>query len=322
MGFRAGIVGVIALLALAVPGASAVATAATKPPGLLRPKDLPGNLQQPQPAATFQSLSTPTVDAAACTETPASIGQANGAVSVQFSRVGDAAATIVLYENVAWFPSARVAKTVFARVAANNAAAVKCAALGFVPPKQTAPVDTVNVARVKFPKVGTASYAQTTGEATSTNHPTLVGFVSGPYIVLMGTTGPGQALSLKDLETSAARAQKRLPFSTPIPATTTTTAPKPLVVDPVASRCAEEGHVVSPSSSAVATLTFVNQTGQLLKIYWLDYTGARKPYGEVAAGARVAQVTYVGHDWLLADASGRCVKLVTTDAATTVTVSN
>ncbi len=312
----------LVLVGLAALGAVS-ALAATKSPGLLRPKDLPGNVQQAAPVMAFPTLSTSIVDAAACTETPQSIDGTLGAVTVQFSAPGAAQGATALYEYVAWFPNARTAKTAFAVLSKSDAAAVKCGTVGFIPPKATAPITTVTLHRVKFPPIGDRSFAQSNGAANSTTSSTAVTFVSGPYVALVGTPGIADSPGIKDLKTIVARAEKRLPISTPIPPTTSTTAPKPITVDPVASRCAEEGALVSPASSQEATIAFVNQTGEALRIYWLDFAGARKAYGELAAGATASQPTFVGHVWLLADQSDRCVRVATTDApAMTVTVGS
>jgi hypothetical protein len=97
---------------------------------------------------------------------------------------------------------------------------------------------------------------------------------------------------------------------------------KPLVVDPVISRCAEEGNVVSPGSTERANIKFVNQTDQALKIYWLDFAGGRKFYADLAAGASYTQATMTGHVWLVADGADKCVRVATADAeTTTVTVT-
>lgn len=111
------------------------------------------------------------------------------------------------------------------------------------------------------------------------------------------------------------------PTSASSVATTSTTA-TPLVVDPVASRCGEEGKIVSPGSTDNANIKFVNQTGQALRVYWLDFAGGRKSFADLAAGESYTQASFVGHAWLVADRADRCVRLATVDAASSpVTVT-
>jgi len=203
----------LALLAAILTFGAMPADATTQPPGLLRPTDLPDRLGQTQPARALPAITTVAVDARACTETPRRVTGGRGALVVQFSQPGDAAATTVLFEDVASFRSPRVARAAFSRLAKSAAAAATCGTLGFVPPGKTAPTSTVEVTRVEFPKIGSGSYAQTSGPPSAVNPVTTAAFVSGAYIVIVGTTGTPDAPSVHTLETIVGRARQRLTAS-------------------------------------------------------------------------------------------------------------
>ena len=61
----------------------------------------------------------------------------------------------------------------------------------------------------------------------------------------------------------------------------------------------------SKTGGAETTLTFVNKTPGPVRMFWLDTSGGRKPYGEVQPGESSAQNTYSGHVWLVEDAAGK-----------------
>ena len=107
----------------------------------------------------------------------------------------------------------------------DHAARLKCATVGFIPPGQTTVVATTSYQGAKFPKVGSGSYLESSGTPGTANTSTAVVIDSGAYIVSVRTFG-ADPITVKDLQTIAARAVKRLPVPTAIPATTTTAAPK------------------------------------------------------------------------------------------------
>ena len=96
----------------------------------------------------------------------------------------------------------------------------------------------------------------------------------------------------------------RLSTETPSPSSTTTLIP------PLQSpNCHSEPSLRSGPSFEATTITFENLTSQVVTIYWLDYGGERQLYSEVPPGAGVEQPTYMGHPWLVADSSGRCIDI-------------
>lgn len=305
-----------------VSPASAAAKPSAKAPGLLRRQDLTGGLQQVGATSASTTLSTPIVDSTACTETPQAVDGVKTVVAAQYAPVGAAVGTVALFETAVTFTNARAANAAYALLSKNAAAAIACPTVGFLPQGAATPAITLKFARVDFPKIAGGSYAATVTNANISSIPTTqVVFVSGSNLVIMAAIGTS-APSITDLKTIATHANQRLTVLMPVPTTTSTTTPKPLTVDPVTSHCADKGKVVSPSSSQAANIAFSNQTGQTLKIYWLDYTGARKPYGEVASGATATQATFVGHYWMLADATDKCARIASIDGPTfTMTVT-
>jgi VHL beta domain len=317
-----GLLGLLALLALPADlPAAAAATSSPKVPGLLRQQDIPGGMQQVGVTTAGTGFSTQVIDATACTETPQAVNAVKTYVAASFAPPGAAQGAIALFEAAASFTNPQAAKAGFALISSNVSNGIACPTVGFVPPGSTTPLVTFKFGRVTFPKIAGGTSAYTISGVSTPGLPTTeLVVLSKSNIVILGALG-ASAPSLADLKTIATRANKRLTALMPVPTTTsstttTTTAPKPLTVDPVASHCADEGKVVSPASSQAATITFSNQTTQTLKIYWLDYTGARKPYGEVAPGATTTQATFVGHYWMLADATDQCARIASIDGAT------
>lgn len=55
------------------------------------------------------------------------------------------------------------------------------------------------------------------------------------------------------------------------------------------------------------TIRFVNATSGTVGIYWLNYTGERVLYKQLAAGASYDQPTWNTHPWVALDGSGTCI---------------
>jgi dipeptidyl-peptidase-4 len=60
-------------------------------------------------------------------------------------------------------------------------------------------------------------------------------------------------------------------------------------------------------------LTFVNQTGGEVELFWLDPSGTRRSYGKLAAGGERAQHTFAGHVWEILDQTGRSLAVFEAD---------
>ena len=58
-----------------------------------------------------------------------------------------------------------------------------------------------------------------------------------------------------------------------------------------------------------------------MQLIWLNYSGQRQLYGQVAAHTKADQATWLTHPWIVADAQGTCLRLVVISATDqTVTV--
>jgi dipeptidyl aminopeptidase/acylaminoacyl peptidase len=78
------------------------------------------------------------------------------------------------------------------------------------------------------------------------------------------------------------------------------------------------------SSNGETWLTFINQTGGSVELFWLPGADdqARRSYAKVEAGKEHRQHTFVGHRWLVADAQGReLLTLSASDDARTIEIS-
>ncbi len=65
---------------------------------------------------------------------------------------------------------------------------------------------------------------------------------------------------------------------------------------------AEEQGVKSTDSDVETTIKFVNKSKQTIKVYWLDYDGARVTRQTVKAGdSYEVATTYLTHPWLVTD---------------------
>jgi len=72
-------------------------------------------------------------------------------------------------------------------------------------------------------------------------------------------------------------------------------------------KCPEEARLRSIRWDAPTTMTFVNNTADPLRTYWLDYQGKRKFYAEIPAGQSYVQRTYVTHPWVVTNHDDDCL---------------
>ncbi|MBN1804959.1 MAG: DPP IV N-terminal domain-containing protein [Sedimentisphaerales bacterium] len=49
------------------------------------------------------------------------------------------------------------------------------------------------------------------------------------------------------------------------------------------------------------SIIFINKTKENVKLFWIDSSDKRRPYGEIEAGGQFKQNTYQGHVWLVTD---------------------
>jgi hypothetical protein len=74
-----------------------------------------------------------------------------------------------------------------------------------------------------------------------------------------------------------------------------------------AQRCGHEADFSSRPSQERTGMTIVNRSDQVLKLYWLNFSGSRQLYHTVAPGERITQLTFTGHNWLITTGDGACV---------------
>lgn len=213
------VVGVVVVVLGAV--GTVAASAATKSPGLLQARDLPGGLQSNGTPRAYPNPTVLAVTAPTCTETTQVDPSALGGVQVTFARRDAPTGMLTLAENVIVYPTAKAAATAFAQRAQFHTARLKCGTLGFVRPGATAVSGTTSYQGGKFPKIGGGSYLESSGVPGTVNTNTSVTFVSGPYLVGLTTFGGTSPVTITEFRTIAPRALKRLPVPTPIPTTTT-----------------------------------------------------------------------------------------------------
>lgn len=81
--------------------------------------------------------------------------------------------------------------------------------------------------------------------------------------------------------------------------------------------------VRSDRNANKVNVTFRNQTSEVLTVYWIDFEGQRKSYGELAPGRGKRQSTFEGHRWELESKSGELFgRFVATAEDSTADVSS
>jgi len=81
------------------------------------------------------------------------------------------------------------------------------------------------------------------------------------------------------------------------------------------ARCPEETGLRSLSGTTSTTMTFVNDTTEAVRLFWLDYQGKRIFYSEIPAGRTAVQPTYLTHPWVVANQNGDCLRVYMPTAA-------
>lgn len=71
----------------------------------------------------------------------------------------------------------------------------------------------------------------------------------------------------------------------------------------------------SASVNQKVYLMFTNNTAQKLKLFWIDYLGKARAYGEVPPYNKTIQKTFAGNVWKVTDNKGKAIGYYTTNAA-------
>jgi hypothetical protein len=74
-----------------------------------------------------------------------------------------------------------------------------------------------------------------------------------------------------------------------------------------AGGCPNEGLLRSRNSDTATEVTFINDTGGTVGLYWIDFQGARQLYGQIPPGQRALQPTFLTHPWIVVDEGGACL---------------
>ena len=78
-------------------------------------------------------------------------------------------------------------------------------------------------------------------------------------------------------------------------------------------RCADEGQIKSMNSRQPAVVTFANDHGSPVRMYWLDYSGQRKLYFTLKPGKSRTESTFFTHPWMFTDAADKCIAVYLPD---------
>jgi hypothetical protein len=73
--------------------------------------------------------------------------------------------------------------------------------------------------------------------------------------------------------------------------------------------CAEARRLHSLNSENPTTITF-NDSPAPRSIWWIDFDGGQKSYGEVDPGEQKTIETFLTHPWVVSNETGACVKVV------------
>ena len=73
----------------------------------------------------------------------------------------------------------------------------------------------------------------------------------------------------------------------------------------VAPMPSESGRRVSLPGGEETTLTFVNESGEEVELFWIDTAGKRRSYGRLKNGERRSQQTFAGHLWAVEGRAGK-----------------
>jgi hypothetical protein len=90
---------------------------------------------------------------------------------------------------------------------------------------------------------------------------------------------------------------------------------------PQESSCIQHANYVSVTGGGGVNIKFTNNLTHTIKLYWIDFNGEHKFYGEIVPNNSILQPTYIGHVWQVTDDQDHCLKiLVAGKEDTTVTI--
>lgn len=82
------------------------------------------------------------------------------------------------------------------------------------------------------------------------------------------------------------------------------------------SGCVGQANLRSQSGTAPSSILFVNQKTVPVKVYWLDYSGEREYFFDLAPNESLTQPTFINHPWVVTDSNDVCLDVFVSDAQT------
>jgi hypothetical protein len=80
-------------------------------------------------------------------------------------------------------------------------------------------------------------------------------------------------------------------------------------------KCDSARDLKSRNSGIQVTNTFANSTQGTVSLFWLDYEGQPRPYGEIRPNEELAESTYAGHPWIFLDDKRQCIGVYLSSAS-------
>ncbi len=74
--------------------------------------------------------------------------------------------------------------------------------------------------------------------------------------------------------------------------------------------CKERTKLRSKNSDTKTKITFINRSGGMRGILWLDFSGHPKDYANLQDGEEVVLDTFMTHPWMITDGPGNCLQIV------------
>jgi hypothetical protein len=75
--------------------------------------------------------------------------------------------------------------------------------------------------------------------------------------------------------------------------------------------CAYADSMSSPNGTSPTSIYFKNETSELLKVYWINFSGGLTIYHELAPGQYAEQGTFLQHPWYITTEDELCVTVLT-----------
>jgi hypothetical protein len=79
---------------------------------------------------------------------------------------------------------------------------------------------------------------------------------------------------------------------------------------------------ISGAGTNKAAIMFVNNTGHKVKLFFIDFTGKSRPYGQISPYNRSIQKTFVSHVWKLEDENGKALGYFTATTPNAIAIVN